>query len=293
LAALLSCAPAPTSRAADSTEPAVDGVAVAESTDAASWGDAATATDVPDAGAELVRKYVNPWTDGNMMSEPWPPIATTAGFRIFTGTVVAIDAPVLTLEPAFEIEDLCPGVYYGEAFTRVSVLPDGVIDESLFGPGEEACGWSPPNEDGTVDLWYGGDIVDLYTRDWEPHPVCTFSYDEVEPPESYGLTSSKQLLFIANARQLRSGRYTTLSRDDVLKVPFRYRFVASAPVDDAPFKRAYVELSVEELVTAVVEGRFWLNSRALCDFILAGSPEGKSWEDYLPKGADDSQASPE
>lgn len=53
LAALLSCAPAPTSSATDSTEPAADGVAVADVSDAVSWGCVVTATDVSDAGAEL------------------------------------------------------------------------------------------------------------------------------------------------------------------------------------------------------------------------------------------------
>ena len=289
LAALLlhSCS-APTAEQERSPIDVIVDVGTSDSTSGAP--DVEVAPDAPDASQPAtVRKYINPWQDGDSVMEPWPSVANTIGLRIFTGSVVAIDEPVPTLWPAVEIETECPGAYYGEPFVRVRVLPDGVIDESLYGPGEEACGWSPSNEDGTVDLWYGTGVSDLYTSDFKPHPGCTFSYQAESPPALFGLNSGLQLLFLARPIHVRVEMLDSWPTEEPV-LPFRNRLVSAGPVDDQPFDSAGVELSVDDVVKKLVEGQGWVHARANCDFILAGSPQGKSWEDYLPEEA---KASPE
>ncbi|MBT9560235.1 MAG: hypothetical protein IV100_29670 [Myxococcales bacterium] len=281
---LLSCS-APTAEESHSPIDVIIDVGTSDS--ASDAPDIAVAPNVPDTSqAVAVRKYINPWQDGDSVAEPWPSVANTVGLRILTGTVVSIAEPVPTLWPAVDIESECPGAYYGEPFVRVRVLPDGVIDESLYGPGDEACGWSPANDDGTLDLWYRTGITDLYTSDFKPHPACTFSYQAESPPDSFGLSSGLQLLILTRPIHVRVEMLDVWPTDEPI-VPYRYGLASAGPVDDQPFESGGVELSVEDVVKKLAEGQAWVHGRANCDFILAGSPEGKGWEDYLPDQAKD------
>lgn len=205
-------------------------------------------------------------------------IAGTAATRILTGTIEE-HYPIETLSTGkgYAISEQCPNSNWGSAFEPVMIAPDGELDESYLSPDEFACGYVPDSVDGSIWGYRDAGIADLLSDDGSPHPTCTMKVDFPKFPEWAGFEAGGRHLIVIRSQRV----YDTASISEGGTFVNVVTWVA--PIDDTGMVVTPDGAWKPSEFVTVAEVSQWRNARAACDYYLAGSPNDKTWEDFLPK----------